>query len=92
MLPQIEVVHDTDKVQLKMTEMELNEKVHVQWVSKYGCYQVEIIYYGKAYDCLSHNTTAVNAIRCKGGTKQYRTRKEALQALYDEVKQTHGLK
>lgn len=75
-----------------MTENELNEKVKVQWVSKYGCYLIEIRYYGKSYDCLSQNTTAVNAIRLKGGTGNYKSRKEALQALYDEVKSTHGLK
>lgn len=75
-----------------MSEKELNEKVHVQWVSRYGCYKIEIMYYGKAYDCLTQNTMAVDAIRYKGGQGNYSTRKQALQALYDEVKQTHGLK
>lgn len=74
-----------------MTEKELNEKVHVQWVSRYGCYKIEIMYHGQAYESLSHNTMAVDATRYKGGTGYYRTRKQALQALYDEVKQTHGL-
>lgn len=75
-----------------MTEKELNEKVTVQWTSKYGCYKIEIMYYGKVYDCLTLNTMAVDVIKNGSRTHKYRTRKQALQALYDEVKSTYELK
>lgn len=74
-----------------MTEKELNEKVTVQWSSKYGCYKIEIMYYGKVYDCLTQNSKAVARIKHGIRTPTYRTRKQALQALYDEVKSTYEL-
>lgn len=83
------------KIKITMTLKELKSKVKVTHAKYYGLYNVlynvEIIFYGKTYHCISNNSLAYErAIDPKKSDKCY-TQKQAYQSLYDECKQKNHL-
>ena len=71
-----------------MTTEQLLERVSVRLAGS-GAYQVRISYYGREYCCRSNNSMAWDAIRY--GDKSYYTRRQALQALYDECRRKNNI-
>lgn len=78
-----------------MTLKELSERVRNQWVGS-GTHRVYIIYRGKEYTCLTHNTLATDRLRhcyeiesrcIEGGG----TEKQAYLALWNECKRKNNL-
>lgn len=74
-----------------MTTKQLDERVSVGWIGTCQ-YRVEITFRGKAYTCRSNNSLAWDDMdREPGDSYCYYTRKQALQAFYDECCQKNHL-
>lgn len=78
-----------------MTTEELKYSLRVKPLG-YGSYKVTIEYRNKKYTCLSHNSLAYDRINSNDwvGDKEVHctyTKKQALQALYDECKQKNNI-
>lgn len=83
------------KPDMAMTLKQLREQVREEWVG-YGTHRVYIIYRGKEYSCLTHNTIATDRLRHRyerdsrsvegGGTE-----KQAYLALWNECKRKNWL-
>lgn len=73
-----------------MTEKELKSRMEVRWRG-YGTYGISILYRGKWYSCISHNSLAYDMLD-EYESVGYYTSKQAYQALWDECCRTNNLK
>lgn len=71
-----------------MTTEQLLERVSVRLAGT-GTYEVRITYRGRDYSCRTNNSLAWDAIRW--GDRSYYTRRQALQALYDECRRKNNI-
>ena len=71
-----------------MTTKQLQDRITISAVGT-GSFYVKITYRGRGYSCKSYNTLAYDAIF--GGDNDYYTTKQALQALWDECRETNLL-
>lgn len=78
-----------------MTLKQLRERVSYGF-SGYGHYRVEIDFRGKKYDAITTNMMAIDRAGDDDFTREigayYETPKQALQTLYNEVKDKNDLK
>ncbi len=78
-----------------MNLQQLKDRISYAW-SGYGHYKVFLTFRGKEYSAITTNMQAIDAANTdcppirKG--EYYETQKEALKALYDEVKRKNNLK
>ena len=78
-----------------LTLQQLKERVSIQWIG-YETYKVNVEYRGKGYSCTSHDGIAYDRIRntdIPDNAMGYYgcTKRQALQALYDECKRANDI-
>lgn len=78
-----------------MTEIELSKRIRSITSCGYGHWRVVIKFRGKEYSCITTNSLAYDMRNWEKGEPTncgYRTRKQALKALYDECVRKNELR
>lgn len=73
-----------------MTEEQLRERITIKRLQQCS-YKVTIVYRGREYSCVSHNSLAWDDLGSEYHRSFYKTDKQCLEAFYEECKRVNRI-